>query len=348
MMNNKKIKKTVASILTCALTCALLPASESFAARNKNWSTPSVATQGAVKATSPGAVFAHTPNTVSHGGIVDQPDVNGRGDWDFSDISSWMDGIDWDAVNWESINWNVIDWNGINWDNIDWDTVLDMFPVTGGAIGGKLPQNNWPNMDWPNMHQRPVTTGGAIDGDKQDDTDKHKKPVATGGAIDTTKPEKDPSDQYQKPEIPDNQKENSDEKKPEKDTTDVHNQPVATVTNGAVNTQVPDSKEPNKEQKTTENTVPADTVSNDTKTATPKKKAKIKVSTTSKKIKKGKKYKIKYSVVSGSGEVTFKSSNNKIATVNSKGVVRAKKKGTVTITVKIANGNSKKVKITVK
>ena len=48
-----------------------------------------------------------------------------------------------------------------------------------------------------------------------------------------------------------------------------------------------------------------------------------------------------------SGKVTYTSSSKKIATVNSKGIVTAKKKGKATITVK-ANGISKKVKIVVK
>ena len=46
-------------------------------------------------------------------------------------------------------------------------------------------------------------------------------------------------------------------------------------------------------------------------------------------------------------KVTFKSSNKKVATVSSKGVVKAKKKGTATITVK-CNGITRKFKITVK
>lgn len=327
MKNNKKIKKAVASIVACAVTCSVLPASESFAARNNNWSKPSVATGGAVD--------VQAPDTASHGAI-------GRGEWDFSDISSWMDRIDWDSIPWDSINWNDVNWDGIpwdsinwddanwddiNWDDIDWDNISDMFPVTGGAIDGDFPHNDWSNIDWSNIYQRPVTTGGAID---------------------TTKPEKEPSEDTQKPTTPDNGKDNTDEQKPGKDTTDVHNQPIATVTDGAVNAEVPDSKQPNNEQKPAENTVPSETVSNSAVTAPTKKKAKIKVSITRKKVKKGKKYKIKYSVVSGSGKVTFKSSNKKVATVNSKGVVTAKKKGTATITVKIANGNSKKVKITVK
>ena len=46
-------------------------------------------------------------------------------------------------------------------------------------------------------------------------------------------------------------------------------------------------------------------------------------------------------------KITFKSSNNKIATVNSKGVITAKKKGKATITVKAGNKTAK-IKVTVK
>ena len=48
-----------------------------------------------------------------------------------------------------------------------------------------------------------------------------------------------------------------------------------------------------------------------------------------------------------SGKVTYKSSNSKIATVSSKGVVKGKKKGTAKITV-TCNGVTKTVKVTVK
>ena len=46
-------------------------------------------------------------------------------------------------------------------------------------------------------------------------------------------------------------------------------------------------------------------------------------------------------------KLTWSSSNKKVAKVNSKGVVTAKKKGTATITVKTANGKTAKVKIRV-
>lgn len=51
---------------------------------------------------------------------------------------------------------------------------------------------------------------------------------------------------------------------------------------------------------------------------------------------------------SASNKITFQSSNKKIATVNSKGVVKAKKKGTVKIKVKTFNGKTGTVKIKVK
>lgn len=62
-------------------------------------------------------------------------------------------------------------------------------------------------------------------------------------------------------------------------------------------------------------------------------------------LKKGKKAKL--SVKGSIGKVTYKSSNTKIATVSSKGVIKAKKAGKVTITVK-SNGVTNKCKVTVK
>ena len=63
-------------------------------------------------------------------------------------------------------------------------------------------------------------------------------------------------------------------------------------------------------------------------------------------LKKGKKVTIKVKAAPAS-KVTYKSSNTKVATVNSKGVVTAKKKGTAKITVK-CNGITKIFKVTVK
>ena len=76
------------------------------------------------------------------------------------------------------------------------------------------------------------------------------------------------------------------------------------------------------------------------------KKTTMKLTKSSAKLKKGKKVTIKVKAAPVS-KVTFKSSNKKVATVSSKGVVKAKKKGTATITVK-CNGITKKFKVTVK
>ena len=76
------------------------------------------------------------------------------------------------------------------------------------------------------------------------------------------------------------------------------------------------------------------------------KKPTMKLVKSSAKLKKGKKVTIKVKAAPVS-KVTFKSSNKKVATVSSKGVVKAKKKGTATITVK-CNGITRKFKITVK
>ena len=53
------------------------------------------------------------------------------------------------------------------------------------------------------------------------------------------------------------------------------------------------------------------------------------------------------SPVTSKQKVTYSSSNKKVATVTSKGVIKAKKKGKVTITVK-SGKKSYKIKITVK
>ena len=62
--------------------------------------------------------------------------------------------------------------------------------------------------------------------------------------------------------------------------------------------------------------------------------------------KKGKTTTIKASAVP-SGKVTYTSSNKKVATVTSKGVVKGVKKGTAVITVK-CSGMTAKFKVTVK
>ena len=64
------------------------------------------------------------------------------------------------------------------------------------------------------------------------------------------------------------------------------------------------------------------------------------------KLKKGKKTTIRVKAAPVS-KVTYKTSNKKVATVNSKGVVTAKKKGTAKITVK-CNGITRTFKVTVK
>ena len=63
------------------------------------------------------------------------------------------------------------------------------------------------------------------------------------------------------------------------------------------------------------------------------------------KIKKGKTLKLK--VTGGSGKLTFKSSNKKIATVSKTGKIKTKKKGKVTITIKKGK-KTKKIKVIVK
>lgn len=89
------------------------------------------------------------------------------------------------------------------------------------------------------------------------------------------------------------------------------------------------------------------TVGNYKKVLTVKvKKPTFSLAKSSAKLKKGKKVTIKVKAAPVS-KVTYKTSNKKVATVNSKGVVTAKKKGTATITVK-CNGITKKFKVTVK
>ena len=76
------------------------------------------------------------------------------------------------------------------------------------------------------------------------------------------------------------------------------------------------------------------------------KKPSFKLVKSSAKLKKGKKTIIKVKAAPVS-KVTYKTSNKKVATVNSKGVVTAKKKGTAKITVK-CNGITRTFKVTVK
>ena len=66
-------------------------------------------------------------------------------------------------------------------------------------------------------------------------------------------------------------------------------------------------------------------------------------------VQKGKKLTLKpvISPITSLQKVTYTTSNKKVATVTKKGVIKAKKKGTVTITVK-SGKVTKKVKVTVK
>lgn len=74
--------------------------------------------------------------------------------------------------------------------------------------------------------------------------------------------------------------------------------------------------------------------------------ASLKLAKTAATVKRGKTTTIKVSAVP-TGKVTYTSSNKKVATVTSKGVVKGVKKGTATITVK-CNGMTAKFKVTVK
>lgn len=77
---------------------------------------------------------------------------------------------------------------------------------------------------------------------------------------------------------------------------------------------------------------------------------KVKINFKTKKLKKGKTAKIKVSLGSGyySRVITYKSSNKKVATVTSKGVIKAKKKGSCKITVSTYNKKKVTIKVTVK
>ncbi len=75
----------------------------------------------------------------------------------------------------------------------------------------------------------------------------------------------------------------------------------------------------------------------------------VKVTPSKKTLKKGKTVKLKVKLPKGTaGKCTFKSSNKKVATVSSKGTVKAKKKGTARITVKTYNKKKKVVTIKVR
>ena len=75
----------------------------------------------------------------------------------------------------------------------------------------------------------------------------------------------------------------------------------------------------------------------------------VKVTPSKKTLRKGKTVKLKVKLPKGTaGKCTFKSNKPKVASVNSKGVVKAKKKGTAKITVKTYNKKKKVVTIKVK
>lgn len=80
----------------------------------------------------------------------------------------------------------------------------------------------------------------------------------------------------------------------------------------------------------------------------------VKLNKSKVKIKKGKTFKIKASEIKKDKKIKrhraicYESSNTKIATVNSKGKIKAKKKGKCTIYVYAQNGVYKTVKVTVK
>ena len=81
------------------------------------------------------------------------------------------------------------------------------------------------------------------------------------------------------------------------------------------------------------------------KTPAPKK---IKLQHTKKNLKRGNTFRIKYTLIGGTATVNFKSSNKKVATVTSRGLIRAKKKGQTTITVRTSNNKKAFIKIIVK
>ena len=78
--------------------------------------------------------------------------------------------------------------------------------------------------------------------------------------------------------------------------------------------------------------------------------SKVKLNKTKLTLKKGKNYKLKASMnpTKSTDKLKWKSSNKKIATVTSAGLVKAKKKGKVDITVTTTSGATKKCKVTVK
>ena len=77
--------------------------------------------------------------------------------------------------------------------------------------------------------------------------------------------------------------------------------------------------------------------------------SRIKLNAKTKIVKKNKTYQLKAKLSSGAaGNITYKSSNKRVATVNSKGKIKAIKKGTAIITAKTYNGKKATIKIKVK
>ena len=81
---------------------------------------------------------------------------------------------------------------------------------------------------------------------------------------------------------------------------------------------------------------------------TAKLKATIKLSKTKLVLKKGKSYTVKVSMTKGDSVKSWKSSNKKVASVNKKGKITAKKSGKAVITVTLKSGKSAKVKVIVR
>ena len=85
-----------------------------------------------------------------------------------------------------------------------------------------------------------------------------------------------------------------------------------------------------------------------TETQNSKKIKKVSPSKIKLKVKKTKKIKVTLPKNTASYKISFKSSNKKIDKVDSKGKVKALKKGKAKITVKTFNGKKKTIKVTVK
>lgn len=373
-MKKNTWKKVIASALAAAVAVTGIPASESMAAENNwkmpwFWEIPETTTGGAVSArpetsrrpqsATPGAVTSEpkatraphvtgapeetrvpkatraphascTPQVATNGAVTEKPAKTKRPAE--TRCPGNVKPVSHGGIGGKYPEFTVVTGGACIADE-DYAAFLDWISILFGVENADEIYNDWNEflgqddfwntIDWSDdfwkeidKEQRPVTGGAIVTDPKKEDTKpekKHTETVTPSGI---------------EGEVADSKKEDT---KPEKKHTE-------TATPSAIEGEVTDS---------TENVAPEKDKKEGTKKPG-KKKAKIKVPTSKKRMKKGKQYKISYSVVSGSGKVTFKSSNRKVATVTSKGVVKAKKKGTAVITVKIANGNTKKVKITVK